>query len=379
MDVAGACVPPSVLCRLVRIAPTANTVPSDLSTGAIVLAQVLSAAETTEREPLLQPARKAGETMRAIAKRIAVEGVVLGLFSRRGCVVVRRSQATAGASVASADGIARKAGWRNAASREELLPPGGDRRSLGTTPSDLICYGIEGRLEISVMVIRLHIEIGTIEGDKDDYYTIPEAYEFVDGTLPTREFDLWQLTREGSINLTCFKSYVPDGYISTRYGDPLPITPRDLLITREERDRFEQAHGLDPDGPPAGSGAAPGALGRLPEPRFVHSSSYANVMLDGQAFRLGPLQASIVRQLHEASLAGGPWRNGKALLAASSARTLRMVDLFKSKPTWRQLIDSDSRGRYRLNLSERVAGPRPGSSPQHGSPADDGVRRSPPD
>ena len=55
--------------------------------------------------------------------------------------------------------------------------------------------------------------------------------------------------------------------------------------------------------------------------------------------------------LHQAALAGRPWCKGVDILAEIECSTLRMSDLFKSKRGWRKLIDSNSRGMYRLAVS----------------------------
>lgn len=103
----------------------------------------------------------------------------------------------------------------------------------------------------------------------------------------------------------------------------MPIALPDLLVTPAERDRFEIAHGLD-----------------IPEPHppqdstaFAHSRDYTEVVLSGRVFRLGLLQAAVLRQLHEASRGPNPWVSGKDRLARAGGQTLRLVDLFKAKPT----------------------------------------------
>ena len=103
-------------------------------------------------------------------------------------------------------------------------------------------------------------------------------------------------------------------------------------------DRFEFETGFS-DGE---AGAEAGA--------FLASSDYQQVRCNGRRFRLGPIQAQVVRALHEAALAGEPWRSGKALLSAAGARSLRMADVFKSQEGWRELFRSNRRGGYRLNI-----------------------------
>ena len=72
------------------------------------------------------------------------------------------------------------------------------------------------------------------------------------------------------------------------------------------------------------------------------------VQIAGETFSLGAYQAAVVRILHQAALAGNPWCSGVAILAEIECSTLRMSDLFKSKRGWRRLIESNSRGMYRL-------------------------------
>jgi hypothetical protein len=96
------------------------------------------------------------------------------------------------------------------------------------------------------------------------------------------------------------------------------------------------------------------------ERAFVHDESYAHVSLEGELFTLGPLQAKVVRDLHEAWRSGtSQWLHGKELLGAVGASSTRLGDLFKSKKNWRHLIESDSQGRYRLRLAKV-------SAPSHG-------------
>ena len=45
-----------------------------------------------------------------------------------------------------------------------------------------------------------------------------------------------------------------------------------------------------------------------------------------------------------------PWLDGKRLLEEADAATMRLIDLFKRKPVWRQMIEADGEGQYRLNI-----------------------------
>jgi hypothetical protein len=65
---------------------------------------------------------------------------------------------------------------------------------------------------------------------------------------------------------------------------------------------------------------------------------------------LGQFQARVVKILHAAAMSGCPWQHGKAVLADAGSSCTRLSDLFKTQPEWRKLIQSDRRGRYRLNI-----------------------------
>ena len=91
-----------------------------------------------------------------------------------------------------------------------------------------------------------------------------------------------------------------------------------------------------------------GASGVRPADAFRASTDYSHIRCSGHEFRLGAIQAQVVRILHAAALRGDPWQSGKAVLASAGSRSLKMSDVFKSQKNWRLLIESDRRGDYRL-------------------------------
>lgn len=218
----------------------------------------------------------------------------------------------------------------------------------GASMSDLACYTLDGLLEVSIMTITVRAEIGTFDGYDGGIFRLPEGEIVLRGPQPVVASDLWPVFRNGTGKITRFKPRTATGYLDLAEGvAPMFVRLADLLVTRAERNRFEMAHGLSfGDGYADGSQDAPG---------FIQRDNYAEVVLNGEIFRLGPMQAAIIRQLHEAARSESPWRRGKQLLIAANAQTSRMVDLFKTKPNWRSLIASDGRGAYRLNLPARPA------------------------
>ena len=50
-----------------------------------------------------------------------------------------------------------------------------------------------------------------------------------------------------------------------------------------------------------------------------------------------------MRLLKAASDSENPWLDGKRLLEEADAATMRLIDLFKRKPVWRQLLRPTAR------------------------------------
>lgn len=71
------------------------------------------------------------------------------------------------------------------------------------------------------------------------------------------------------------------------------------------------------------------------------------------------MQATVVRSLHEAMIAGRPWLFGKTLLKQASSTSTRLRDIFRTQPAWKMLIKSDGRGYYCLNLPTDQLGNKP--------------------
>jgi hypothetical protein len=215
---------------------------------------------------------------------------------------------------------------------------------------DLACYTLDGLLEVAVMTIGTRVETGRFNVNDRGVFRLPEGEKVLNGPQPVVSSDLWPVFRTGVGRIARFKPPETDGYIDLCEDvEPMTVNLQDLLVTRAERDRFEIAHGL------AGESNDQSSTNLPEESLFLQRNNYAEVVLNGQIFRLGLLQASIVRELHRASQSNNSWRHGKELLANSNAQTMRMVDLFKTQRNWRTLIASDGRGYYRLNLPDRPA------------------------
>ena len=228
--------------------------------------------------------------------------------------------------------------------REAVFHAEGDRRALERADGRPRLHGRErGCCGCRCACTPSHLEEGVYELDTRD------------GQPHRIPFDQIVVQRAaGSVGLRC-----PSGCSATaRRGSSistLQATPTSrssnrpnrwtvrlgqLVIRREERDRVEAEHGR------AGNSVADGIA-------FQHDDDFRNLRLGELRVTLGRLQAAVVKHLHEASRSGDGWCFGKSVLAEVGSTSKRMSDVFKSKPRWRDLIESDGRGRYRLRIKLR--------------------------
>jgi len=209
----------------------------------------------------------------------------------------------------------------------------------GMPESDLVYLAENGQLRLSVRVFGVPVEFGDIEVEPDGrWFSIPHTQERHSGLLDLRPVDAFEVFRSGEVVLSQFRPREADYACLHGEHDGVHVRRSDLLVRKEERDRFEAEvgfSGLD----------APG-----PGPVFAPSADYREVRFQDLTFQFGAIQAEVVRVLHAAHCAGEPWVNGKDVLTAAGSRSLKMSDVFKSKRHWRRLIRSNTRGLYRLAL-----------------------------
>ena len=207
------------------------------------------------------------------------------------------------------------------------------------TEADLVYLAENDKLRLSVRVFGAPIEFGDYEeAAGGEAFRVPWEQTHYSGLLDLHARDVFQLFRCGEYHLRDFRTSRAGYAMLWGEADPVFALIGDLLLRREERDRFEVATGFSTPGVP------------IEEPTFIASTDYQEVRCNGRQFKLGPIQAEVVRALHEAAQAGDPWQSGKAILATAGSKSLRMADVFKSQNNWRHLIRSDRRGGYRLNL-----------------------------
>lgn len=202
---------------------------------------------------------------------------------------------------------------------------------------DLAYLAENDAVRLSVRILNLPIEFGTHEVTADGQcFAIPCAQVLFNGLLDLHVRDVFQLFRLGEVEVAHFRTAEADYARFWGARESLIVRKPDVVLCRKERDRFEvETRFL-------------GAAEAAPTGGFQASADYKNVRCNGQAFRLGPIQAQVVRILHAAALRGEDWQSGKVVLAQAGSRSLKMADVFKSKQNWPQLIESDGRGAYRL-------------------------------
>jgi len=208
----------------------------------------------------------------------------------------------------------------------------------GVTVTDIEDYALDERIEVCVLVADLPAESGWWEDDCGRCFRVPSEYLILNGPQPLSRSSLLEIFRCGQAEVAGFRTSPAGSYldIQTHVG-AITVRREDLIVTREERDRFEREHRLiDGSREPALDGVE-------------HSADFSRVHIAGEWHSFGPRQSAVLRHLKSAGESDHPWVSGKTLLADSGAATMRLIDLFKRKPVWRQIIIADGKGCYRLN------------------------------
>ena len=205
--------------------------------------------------------------------------------------------------------------------------------------SDIEDYALDEMLQLAVFVVDVPAEAGSWEtggggGDTRSLQDMP----ILNGPQPMLRAACWRYFREGQAEVRAFRTARPSNYLHVRAGAPAVIVRRDdLIVTRDGARPFR-----------ARSCVATGSS----EPAATdvwHSDDFTRVRVANEWHSFGPKQAAVLRLLKAASESDNPWLDGKRLLDEANAATMRLIDLFKRKPAWRQLVLADGKGRYRLN------------------------------
>jgi hypothetical protein len=207
---------------------------------------------------------------------------------------------------------------------------------------DLAYMAENGELRVSVRLYNVRLEEGVCELDTRDSqpHRIPFDRSWFSGLRDLTACDAHKVFRYGEARVMSFDA-PGDAYIDIiEPSEAVVVQLRQLLIRREERDRVEAEHGR------AGNSVADGIA-------FQHDEDFRNLRLGQRRVTLGRLQGAVVKHLYDAARSGDGWCFGKQVLAAVGSTSKRMSDVFKSKPEWTLLFESDGRGRYRFRTRPR--------------------------
>ncbi len=215
------------------------------------------------------------------------------------------------------------------------------QRKWGMSQEDIF-YAIEnGILRVCVWMPLRYIE-RFIARNKT---LISEKHEPQEGFVRLRPEDCHRICSSGHAEIKVFESLAQENNI-LRLAYELPQPPvsvsiNDIVVLNDDIKKFEQR---------CKDTEKPDFCKDTQSPQFSSSNDYRYVKLNNQEFHFGEIQASIIRQLHEAAKENNPWLHGKTLLRIAGSGATRLRDLFKNRKTWGDLIVSTGRGYYRLNI-----------------------------
>ncbi len=212
-------------------------------------------------------------------------------------------------------------------------------------------YLIEnGHLTACFFLLNIDVESGYYEKTGDGRLSAT-PYEIITyrGLHPLLPDDCRQIFRRGNTKIHYFYVDSPNEYCRICKDDGLKVQSCDLVITCLEKYRCEKEFAFKSNGitSPTPSLATTNAAN---ESIFYQENNYQYIEYRGFVFDFGMIQAKIIEILHRASKTDCPWIHCKHLLDKAGSTSTRVRDLFKSKKGWQELILSDGKGRYRINL-----------------------------
>lgn len=87
----------------------------------------------------------------------------------------------------------------------------------------------------------------------------------------------------------------------------------------------------------------------------ILSSDFTYILWHGKEMKFGVSQGKVIELLWKAREAGEPWVYGKRLLTSIGSGAERVRSLFHKNKNWKDLILTDYKGKYRLNLPPKRA------------------------
>lgn len=208
------------------------------------------------------------------------------------------------------------------------------------TNEDLLYYGENGLIDICVRFTAIKVALDKYQ--KSFGMGLEKLFEGEDlffEPQPLFDTDIYRIIKADGkpVIVNRFKNNNRFSFMELIEERGISISLDDLVITRSERIRFEQDNDIQ-------------TVADEQIPVFKYSNSFQEVIHFGKRHHFGPLQAKIVEQLFFANENQEPWVHGKVLLAKAGSESLRFTSVFKGHRTWREIIFSDHKGFYRLNL-----------------------------
>jgi hypothetical protein len=176
-------------------------------------------------------------------------------------------------------------------------------------------------------------------------------YTKFEGYVGVKANDCRKIFRCGKYSLTNFVDLEKDGYeiaILPQNRDAV-ISITDLRIPKSEVSRFEIVWGIVP-----AENCSDSKIIKFDPNKLYVNHSKAEYFYHGSPINLGPVQANIIAQLAFAKSSGNPWIHGKILLGNSGSQSMRMRDVFRTNKNWRELIEGNKRGYYRIKSEIEV-------------------------
>lgn len=201
-----------------------------------------------------------------------------------------------------------------------------------------VCYSklrkwlVEGRLRSHVFIPVLTVY--TVSGREKSATQL----EHFQGFVPVTKESCLRLFRYGELTIREFQSFCGECfYRLPDSSQDIRTCIDDLVVLGSERERFEAEFNLqEPD------------EGNLCNP--ISAGDFASLRCDREIHYFGEKQAHVLHALYAASKSDNPWVSGKQLLYQAGSRCFTLSNLFKHKPVWRQIIESNRKGSYRMKM-----------------------------
>ena len=206
---------------------------------------------------------------------------------------------------------------------------------------DLVYLAENGLLRLSVRLFGVEIEFGIYEEGADgEWFSVAQDRRRFTGFQDLQERDVFRLFRQGQFDVVQF--HAPEN----EYCHLIPPTRRSLSAARicwfaaKSAIGSKSKHDLVQKG-----SAAP--------PSVQQANDYREVRTAGLLFNLGPVQARVVKRLHEAATSSIPGARASSSLAKPDPPARAWPTSSSHSRIGDDLINSDGRGRYRLRVPQR--------------------------